>query len=113
MPYGHSSSTVFGTTKESAFRDFDEDDDPVILMLRLLNYRYIRFCYQPLRDKFVTCSKWRVLELTDTSAVRTGLDAEERSRRELLFGSNEIAIQEKSTPQLLVDEVCLSEIVAL
>lgn len=38
--------------------------------------------------------------------MRTGLDADERDSREQLFGQNVIDIQQKTAPQLLLDEVC-------
>ena len=33
-----------------------------------------------------------------------GLDTDERYRREQVFGKNEIDIEQKSVPQLLIDE---------
>jgi len=107
-PYGYSLSTVFGATGIRAFHEYDDDDDPVMTELRFLNYRYIRFCFQPLKDKFVPCSNWKDPEWTDIKSIRTGLDIDERSRREQVFGKNEIEIQQKSISQLLVDEVRLS-----
>lgn len=38
-------------------------------------------------------------------AMRGGLDADDRDSREHIFGKNLIDIQQKSVPQLLVDEV--------
>jgi cation-transporting ATPase 13A2 len=108
VPYGYSLSTVFGATERRAFHEYDDDDDPVMTELQFLNYRYIRFCYQPLKDKFVPCSNWKDPAWTDIKSIRTGLDIDERSRREQVFGKNEIEIQQKSIPQLLVDEVRLS-----
>ena len=77
----------------------------MITHLRFLDYRYIRFCFHPLRDKFVLCSNWKDPKWTDVRSVRGGLDGDERYRRELVFGQNQIDIQQKSIPQLLVDEV--------
>lgn len=73
--------------------------------LRFLDYRYIRFCFHPLRDKFVLCSNWKDPKWTDVRSVRGGLDGDERYRRELVFGQNQIDIQQKSILQLLIDEV--------
>lgn len=108
VPYGHSLATVFGATERAAFHEYDDDDDPVMTELRFLNYRYIRFCHHPVKDKFVPCSNWKDPQWTDIKSIRTGLDIDERSRRERVFGKNEIEIQQKSIPQLLVDEVRLS-----
>lgn len=104
--YGHAISTVFGSEEEKATRyASDEDDDPVIANLRILDYRYVRFCYHPLKDKFVLCSDWKDPSWTDVKTMKLGLDVEERYRREQVFDRNIIDIQEKSIPQLLVDEV--------
>jgi cation-transporting ATPase 13A3/4/5 len=37
--------------------------------------------------------------------MRAGLDADERDSREQIFGQNVIDIQQKTVPELLVDEV--------
>lgn len=37
--------------------------------------------------------------------IRAGIDGDEKEKRELVFGNNLIDIQQKSIPQLLVDEV--------
>lgn len=103
--YGHSISTVFGSTEKEQPLEYDEDDDPVMTHLRFLDYRYIRFCFHPLRDKFALCSNWKDPKWTDVRSVRGGLDGDERYRRELVFGQNQIDIQQKSIPQLLIDEV--------
>lgn len=104
--YGHAVSTVFGLREKKGYpSDYDEDDDPVIRQLRLLDYRYVRFCFHPLKDKFVLCSDWKDPNWTDVRSIRAGLDSDERHRREQVFGLNQIDIQQKSIPQLLVDEV--------
>ncbi len=104
--YGHAASTVFGLKEKKIYSlDYDEDDDPVIRYLHFLDYRYIRFCFHPLKDKFVLCSDWKDPNWTDVRSIRIGLDSDERHRREQVFGLNKIAIQQKSVPQLLVDEV--------
>ena len=102
--YGHSVSTVFGSQEKSRFRDYD-DDDPVMVNLRFLDYRYIRFCFHPLKDKFVLNSNWKDPAWTHIRPIRTGLESDERHKREQVFGKNLIDIQQKSIPQLLVDEV--------
>lgn len=103
--YGHSVSTVFGSSEKERIRGDDEDDDdPVITQLRFLDYRYIRFCFHPLKDKFVLCSNWKDSTWTDVRSIRGGLDGDERYRREQVFGQNQIDIQQKSIAQLLIDE---------
>ncbi|KAL9011027.1 MAG: hypothetical protein Q9173_004097 [Seirophora scorigena] len=102
--YGHSVSTVFGPAEKSRYPAVDEDDDPMMSDLRFLDYRYIRFCFHPLQDKFMLCSDWNGASWTDVRYMRSGLDSDERSRREQVFGKNQIDIKQKTVPQLLVDE---------
>ncbi|ORY09897.1 hypothetical protein BCR34DRAFT_486512 [Clohesyomyces aquaticus] len=102
--YGRSISTVFGDLEKIPRGDYDEDPDPVIGKLHSLDYRYIRFCYHPLKDKFILANTWRDPAWTNIFALREGLDSEERDYRELVFGRNMIDIEEKSVGQLLVDE---------
>jgi cation-transporting ATPase 13A3/4/5 len=102
--YGRSLSTVFGDDEKVHRGDFDEDLDPVIKQLRLLDYRYIRFCYHPIKDKFILANTWKDPSWTNVAALRDGLDNEERDYRELVFGRNVIDLEEKSIGQLLVDE---------
>lgn len=103
--YGRSLSTVFGSPEKEALNGYNYDDDPVLEHLRFLDYRYIRFCYHPIEDKFVLSNSWKDPLWTDVKLLRTGLDADERDYREQVFGKNMIEIQQKSIPQLLVDEV--------
>lgn len=105
-PYGHAASTVFGTREYKGYSlDYDEEDDPVMIYLRFLDYRYIRFCFHPLKDKFVLCSDWKDPSWINVKSIRAGLDGDERQRREQIFGKNEMEIERKSVPQLLIDEV--------
>lgn len=103
--YGHPVSTVFGSTRKDRLRDYDENDDPIMIQLRFLDYRYVRFCFNPLKDKFVLCGNWKDPNWTKVRSVRGGLDVDERYRREQVFGQNQIDIQQKSILQLLIDEV--------
>ena len=75
--YGHVASTVFGLTeKRSCSLDYEEDDDPLMTHLRFLDYRYISFCFHPLKDKFMLCSDWKDPKLTDIISIRAGLDSD-------------------------------------
>jgi cation-transporting ATPase 13A3/4/5 len=75
--------------------------------LRFLDYRHMRFCYHPIEDKFALISGWKDPSWTNAKVMRGGLDADERDSREQIFGQNVIDIQQKTVPQLLVDEVCI------
>ncbi|KIW09275.1 uncharacterized protein PV09_00196 [Verruconis gallopava] len=103
--YGKSLSSIFGFQERSGMREYDEDDDPIVKELHMLDYRYIRFCYHPLKDKFLLGNTWKDPAWTGIKVVRQGLDEEEKEYRELLFGRNLIDIEEKTTAQLLTDEV--------
>ena len=107
--YGQGLSTVFGhKTLKRRSSEYDEDDDPILYELCTLDYRYIRLCYHPVRDKFLLGSDWTDPSWTSVKSMRVGLDSEERHQREQVFGRNEINIEEKSVFQLLVDEVSLA-----
>lgn len=86
----------------------DDDDDPVLMHLRFLNYRYIQFCFNPFLDKFALCGNWQDPSWTNVKSIRAGLDGEERLRRGKVFGKNQIDVQQKSLLALLVDEVSQS-----
>lgn len=101
--FGQSLSSVFGYTK-GKLSDYDEYDDPIMDELRILDYRYIRFCYHPLKDKFVLGNTWKDPNWTDTAAARVGIDGDEQEMRERIFGKNAIDLEQKSLGQLLVDE---------
>lgn len=105
LEYGRSLSTVFGSSEKKYGPVYeDEDEDPVIHELKMLDYRYIRFCYHPVKDRFVLLNGWTDPTWTDVKSIRAGIDGEEKEKRALVFGSNLIDIEQKSIPQLLVDE---------
>ena len=56
--FGNALSSVFGYSEKGKLTDYDEYDDPIMDDLRILDYRYIRFCYHPLKDKFVLGNTW-------------------------------------------------------
>ena len=97
-------STVFGAEKKrmSAYEDYD---DPILFNLRLLDYRYMRFCFHPLKGRFISIDSWKDPSWTVIKSIRAGIGAEEKETREMVFGSNLIDIKEKTIPELLMDEV--------
>ncbi|KAJ5179631.1 hypothetical protein N7492_002841 [Penicillium capsulatum] len=99
--YGRPLSTVF---VDSPGHMYDEDSDPAISFLQYLDYRYLRFFYHPIEDKFSLINGWKDPAWTNAKVMRTGLDADERDSREQLFSQNVIDIQQKTAPQLLLDE---------
>ncbi|PSS02441.1 hypothetical protein BD289DRAFT_359689 [Coniella lustricola] len=106
--YGRTLSTVFGSPAKkmsSSTYTLEYDDDPIMPELRVIHYRYVRFYYHPLGDKFRVSNGWKDPLWTEVSTVRQGIDSEEKANRELVFGSNLIDIEQKSVFRLLVDEV--------
>jgi cation-transporting P-type ATPase 13A2 len=104
-PYDRSLSTVFGAPEKIYAQWLDDDADPILAELRILNYRYVRFFYHPVKDKFLICNGWKDPNWTSVRDLRLGIDGDEKEQREFVFGSNLIDIEQKSIPQLLVDEV--------
>ena len=103
--YGRSLSTVFGIQEKPGLEDYDADFDPVLNQLSSIDYRYLRFCFHPVKDKFVLGNAWKDPAWTDVKAIRSGLDNDEKELRQRVFGQNMIDIKQKSVGQLLVDEV--------
>lgn len=104
-PYGRPLSTVFGTPDKVTSFMLDEDQDPILRDLRTLNYRYVRFYFHPVRDKFLLCNGWKDPLWTDVRAIRAGIGSDDKSHRDVVFGNNLIDIEQKSMFRLLVDEV--------
>lgn len=119
--YNRALSTVFRQQEQQETADqynehstaspMDGDDvesidyDPILHTLRTINYRYINFFYHPLEDIFLTNFDWVDKSWVDVEVAREGIDNETRSDRESVFGPNIIDINEKTTMQLLIDEV--------
>jgi cation-transporting P-type ATPase 13A2 len=103
--YGYAMSTVFNPPTREKTNGHEYYDDRELILLRYLDYRYMRLLYHPREDKFVLNNDWWDPQWTDIKAMREGLDSEEREPRMQVFGNNMIEIQEKTIPQLLMDEV--------
>lgn len=104
QPYGKTLSTIFDTPSKQTSYLLDEDQDPIVSDLRMINYRYVRFYFHPARDKFLICNGWKDPLWTDARSIRGGIDSEEKSYRDVVFGQNLIDIEQKSIFRLLVDE---------
>jgi len=103
--YGHPMSTVFTRSGKEKLNGYRYDEDTELPLLRFLDYRYMRLLYHPVEDKFVLNNDWWGPQWTSVKALREGLDAEERDPRDQVFGKNMIEIQQKTIPELLLDEV--------
>ncbi|KAI9364521.1 hypothetical protein DFJ73DRAFT_809774 [Zopfochytrium polystomum] len=73
--------------------------------LRFFNYRFIKFMLNPYTGMFEVNMFWRDPNWRSVSSVLCGVDDQVVPRRRLIFGDNEITIKEKSTLNLLLDEV--------
>jgi cation-transporting P-type ATPase 13A2 len=104
-PYGRPYSTVFGSPSKMASYSLDDDGDPILDELRVLNYRYVRLYFHPLRDKFLLGTGWKDPLWTDVRSIRTGIDSDDKSHRDIVFGNNLIDIEQKPIFKLLVDEI--------
>jgi cation-transporting P-type ATPase 13A2 len=108
--YGHPLSTVFGVPAKETSNGYIDDDDPILENLQILDYRYMRLLYHPLQGKFVLNNNWADPQWANVKALREGLDSDERDIRDQVFGKNVLDIQQKSIPQLLMDEVCFESL---
>ncbi|KAL2836265.1 hypothetical protein BJX68DRAFT_250883 [Aspergillus pseudodeflectus] len=99
--YSRPLSTIFA---DSYRYQYDEDSDPTVENLKYFDYRYLRFFYHPLEDKFLLISGWKDPSWVNAKSMRAGLDAEDRDSREQIFGLNAINIQQKPLFQLLIEE---------
>ncbi|KAL2429098.1 cation-transporting ATPase [Exophiala dermatitidis] len=102
--YGHPMSTVFTRSGKEKHNGYRYDEDVELPLLRFLDYRYMRLLYHPVQDKFVLNNDWWDPQWTSVKALREGLDSEERDPRDQVFGKNVIEIQQKTIPELLLDE---------
>jgi len=105
QPYDRPLSTVFGAPEKIFAQLLEDDSDPIMSELQTLDYRYVRFFFHPLKDRFVACNGWKDPAWTRVRALRAGIDGNEKDHRECVFGINLIDIEQKSIPQLLIDEV--------
>jgi cation-transporting ATPase 13A3/4/5 len=77
-----------------------------ISMLRTFEYRYIRFILSPHTWEFVPNDIWRDSKWESVEVALDGiLDSADLARRQTLFKSNNIQIEEKPTVKILIDEV--------
>lgn len=82
-----------------------KESNPVIPFLALFDYRYINFFYNPVEDIFRTNLTWYDMHWLNVKNLKDGTSQTLQEQRLLIFGHNNIDIDEKSTFQLLADEV--------
>ncbi|CCX34624.1 Similar to Probable cation-transporting ATPase C1672.11c; acc. no. O74431 [Pyronema omphalodes CBS 100304] len=106
--FGETLAMIFGPTQfKNKLNSADEyyDTDPLVPTLHYIDYRYIRFFYHTLHDKFMINNGWKDPHWESVSKLRKGLESEEKILRQIVFGDNAIEIEEKTSVQLLVDEI--------
>lgn len=101
-PFGAYLNSIFETGRRA---DDPEDNDPFLESVRYLDYRYVRFVWNPLVHRFVLYNNYKDPAWRGAARkCREGLEEDSKVRRLSLFGANQIDIAEKTIPQLLVDE---------
>lgn len=95
----------------SHFMTVGVDDDeakaanPAVPYLLSFDYRYVKFFYNPVEDIFRTNSTWYDTHWLHTKNLGDGMSQALHEERLAIFGHNNLNIDEKSTAQLLADEV--------
>ncbi|KAJ1673981.1 hypothetical protein EV182_004203, partial [Spiromyces aspiralis] len=86
---------------------FTKERNSVISKIVMFTFRYYRLIYHPLLRRYLPTYTWRSTAwVEDPLSCRRGLNChEQRKMRRVIFGDNMIAIAEKSTLQILIDEV--------
>lgn len=94
---------------DGTFSRFGEEGNkqvnPIVPFIHSFEYRYIKFFYSPLEDIFRTNSNWYDIHWSDIKSLKEGNSQNAHELRQMIFGPNDIDIQEKTMVQLLMDEV--------
>lgn len=80
-------------------------DDGVLKKLLVVDYRYTRYALDPRTGLFHMVKEWRDPSWMNAADVQNGLVNSVSEQRDMLFGKNEIDIEGKPIPALLVDEI--------
>ena len=101
--FGDYLSAIFETGQRG--NNQEDDGDPLLETVRYIDYRYIRFLWNPMEHRFVLYNNYKDPAWRESARVcREGLEEDACERRAALFGSNLIDIAEKTIAQLLIDE---------
>ncbi|KAK9235185.1 hypothetical protein V1525DRAFT_282585 [Lipomyces kononenkoae] len=103
--YNFPMSTVFNIRKDPDKPSSELDSDPLMPVLQYFDYRYMRLILHPIEGKFMLNNDWHDVSWTDINSIRNGLESATIEERGLVFGENSIEIEDKTIPQLLVEEV--------
>lgn len=111
LRYNHALSTIFNTLNPEINPPVIDDDapyvdrDPKVPYLRTVDYRYIKFIYNPVTDLFMTNSDWAASTWEHHDTAIEGLNSDVQAQREMVFGRNILDIRQPSVRKLLIDEV--------
>lgn len=97
-----------GTAKDLTVVDLERGKtswEETMGFLKVMEYRYTRFAFQPGAGKWAMIRDWRDPRWTSVKAVVRGLPETVREQRRILFGENTVDIEGKSVFGLLMDEV--------
>ncbi|CCE78473.1 Piso0_001096 [Millerozyma farinosa CBS 7064] len=83
----------------------ERENDPFVTRIHSFTYRYLKFFYSPVEDIFKTNGNWYDIHWLNLKNTKDGISETTHKSRSQIFGKNDIIIDEKSVPQLLVDEV--------
>lgn len=92
-------------TTEADMELHDKEVDPVVPSMLSFTYRYIKFFYNPVEDIYRTNSNWYDVYWLNVKNTKDGVSQSVQDQRLKIFDKNDIKIEEKSTIQLLSDEV--------
>ncbi|CCM05018.1 uncharacterized protein FIBRA_07217 [Fibroporia radiculosa] len=120
IDYPYDLSTVFPTTPDPSVRiplsrtstrtlrfdaTLEDDHSHNFTSLAVVDYRYARFALDPRTGLFSMIRDWRDPTWAGIASVQHGLSSVVQLQRRILFGSNIIDIEGKTTVSLLIDEV--------
>lgn len=100
-----------GTEDDGKVDMFEQEEadlkqkDPVIPYMHSFTYRYIKFFYNPVEDMFKSNSNWYDARWLNVKNTKEGVSQSTQEHRLNIFDENTIAIEEKTTMKLMMDEV--------
>ncbi|KAM3163822.1 Cation-transporting ATPase [Lachancea thermotolerans] len=80
-------------------------ENPNIPIMIYFSYRYFNLIYTPIEDLFKTNSNWTDADWLSLESAHEGLTTSIVEDRVLAFGKNSINLKQKSTAEILFDEV--------
>ncbi|PVZ98977.1 hypothetical protein BB558_005008 [Smittium angustum] len=105
-------SSFYGGRLEDLFGDFasrgplKERKGAVVSQIRSFSYRHHKFIFHPLLHKYLNVGLWKSRTwVVNPQFIRKGLSLSEKNLLEVIFGINDMEIEQKSTGKLLIEEV--------